>query len=111
MAKKNGDKVPAKLGKGGGRQHHSLCHQGGGVPLKWLFNLILKTMWQRSGPHCLCIVEGQCSASPVIWVKSYGAGGGAEKLSEEELGTVEERAFGREGEENIAPEGLCGFFV
>ena len=69
------------------------------------------TMWQRGGPHCLCIVEGQCSASPVIWVKSYGAGGGAEKLSEEELGTVEERAFGREGEENIAPEGLCGFFV
>ena len=29
------------------------------------------TMWQRGGPHCLCIVEGQCSASPVIWVKSY----------------------------------------
>ena len=28
------------------------------------------------------------------WVKSYGAGGGAEKLSEEELGTVEERDFG-----------------
>ena len=25
------------------------------------------TMWQRGGPHCLCIVEGQCSASPVIW--------------------------------------------
>ena len=53
MAKKNGDKVPAKLGKGGGRQHHSLCHQGGGVPLKWLSNLILKTMRKPSGPHCL----------------------------------------------------------
>ena len=25
------------------------------------------TMWQRGGPHCFCIVEGQCSASPVIW--------------------------------------------
>ena len=41
----------------------------------------------------------------------YGAGGGAEKLSEEELGTVEKRAFGREGEEIMVPEGLCGFFV
>ena len=34
-----------------------------------------------------------------IWVKSNGAGGGAEKLSEEELGTVEE-------ENSHAPEGL-----
>ena len=109
-----GSSTSQSLSPGDPQQHHgelgregvvniSLCHQGGGVPLKWLFNLILKNMWQPGGPHCLCIVEGQCSASPVIWVKSYGAGGGAEKLSEEELGTVEERAFGREGEGEHSP--------
>ena len=43
-------------------------------------------------------------------VKLNGAGRGAEKLSKEELGTVEERDSGRERDENIAPEGLVGFF-
>ena len=50
--------------------------------------------------HALKRVGGR---TLVILVKSNGAGGGAEKLSEEELGTVEERAFGREGEGEHSP--------
>ena len=44
------------------------------------------------------------------WFKTYRAGRGAEKLSKEELGTVEKEDSGRERDENIAPEGLVGFF-
>ena len=46
--------------------------------------------------HALKRVGGR---TLVILVKSNGAGGGAEKLSKEELGTVEE-------EDSHAPEGL-----
>ena len=64
------------------------------------------TMWQRGGPHCLCIVEGQCSASPVIWTWEGEAKEELFNSAGRGLRTVEERDCWEEGKDkNKTPEG------
>ena len=64
------------------------------------------TMWQLVGPHCLCILEGQCPASLVIWTWEGEAKEELFNSAGRGLRTMEERDCWRRGRERKrTPEG------